>query len=111
MTTAWPGQDKEGHLIPVLSDPKGRLVQLGYAYGGSGHSNHQFVDVHDPVPGLWTVKLVWNFGMDGLQWANDKPGTYRPPDGGQRLDQAKVPSRAWVRSERRAFSVTGRGLA
>ncbi|MET8981903.1 S8 family serine peptidase [Streptomyces sp. NPDC004539] len=79
VSTAWPGKDKSGYLIPVLFDPKGRLTQIGYDYGGGGHSNHQYVDVHDPVPGAWTVKLIWNFGMNGLQWANDKPGSYRGP--------------------------------
>ncbi|MDN3027584.1 S8 family serine peptidase [Streptomyces sp. S.PB5] len=100
VTTAWPGKDGQGYLIPVLSDPKGRLVQLGYDYGGSGHSNHQYVDVHDPVPGNWTVKVVWNYGVNGLQWANDKPGTYRGPlhvqVTGRRWTSAGVP--AWTRT-------------
>ncbi|MGW3119726.1 S8 family peptidase [Streptomyces sp. NPDC001107] len=97
LATAWPGKDGGGRLIPVLSDPKGRLVQLGYDYGGSGHSNHQYVDVHDPVPGVWTVKVVWNYGANGLQSANDKPGTYRGPlhiqVTGHRWTSAGVPTR------------------
>ncbi|WP_371658152.1 S8 family serine peptidase [Streptomyces sp. NBC_00280] len=79
VTTAWPGTDKSGFLIPVVFDPKGRLVQVGYDYGGGGHSNHQYVDVRDPAPGNWTVKVLWSFGMDGLQWANMDPGSYRGP--------------------------------
>ncbi|WP_416971719.1 S8 family peptidase [Streptomyces sp. 4F14] len=96
VTLAWPGKDKQGFLVPVVFDPKGRLVQIGYDYGGSGHSNHQYVDVHDPVPGNWTVKVVWSFGMDGLQWADLKPGTYRGPlhiqIAGHRWTTAGVPA-------------------
>ncbi|MPY56762.1 S8 family peptidase [Streptomyces spongiae] len=79
VTMAWPGKDKSGYLIPAVFDPKGRLVQVGYDYGGGGHSNHQYVDVRDPAPGTWTVKVIWSFGMDGLQWENMKPGSYRGP--------------------------------
>ncbi|MFE7278409.1 S8 family serine peptidase [Streptomyces sp. NPDC057623] len=79
VTTAWPGTDGSGYLTPVVIDPEGRLVQVGYDYGGGGHSNHQYVDVHDPVPGDWTIEVVWNFGMDGLTWKNEEPGSYRGP--------------------------------
>ncbi|MFI9170822.1 S8 family peptidase [Streptomyces lincolnensis] len=98
LAMTWPGKatDKGSYLIPVLFDPKGRLVQLGYDYGGSGHSNHQYVDVHDPAPGDWTVQVVWNFGMDGLQWQTAKPGTYRGPlhlqVTGRRWTSAGVPA-------------------
>ena len=97
VTMTWPGKDKSGFLIPVVFDPKGRLVQIGYDYGGGGHSNHQYVDVRDPAPGTWTVKVLWSFGMDGLQWANMKPGSYRGPlhlqITGHRWTSAGVPAR------------------
>ncbi|MDX3315159.1 S8 family serine peptidase [Streptomyces sp. ME08-AFT2] len=79
LTMAWPGKDKSGHLVPLLFDPKGRLTQVGYDYGGGGHSNHQYVDVRDPAPGNWTVKVVWGAGYEGLQYAPMKPGSYRGP--------------------------------
>ncbi|MEU6261373.1 S8 family serine peptidase [Streptomyces sp. NPDC047043] len=96
VTTAWPGKEKSGYLIPVVFDPEGRLVQVGYDYGGGGRSNHQYVDVRDPVPGTWTVKVIWSFGMDGLQWANNAPGSYRGPlhirITGRRWTSAGVPT-------------------
>ncbi|MDO0934915.1 S8 family serine peptidase [Streptomyces sp. DG2A-72] len=79
LTMAWPGKDKSGHLIPVLFDPKGRLTQVGYDYGGGGHSNHQYVDVRNPAPGDWTVKVVWGVGYEGMQYPVMKPGSYRGP--------------------------------
>lgn len=79
LAMAWPGKDESGYLVPVLFDPKGRLTQVGYDYGRGGRSNHQYVDVRDPVPGDWTVKVVWAVGYEGLQYAPRKPGSYRGP--------------------------------
>ncbi|WP_406394160.1 S8 family serine peptidase [Streptomyces sp. NBC_00882] len=76
----WPGTADSGQLALVLVDPAGRLTQVSYDYDGYGlHSNYQHVDVHDPRPGTWTVKVVWNNGRMHLQDKPLKPGTYRGP--------------------------------
>ena len=38
--------------------------------------DYQHVDVHDPRPGTWTVKVVWNNGRMHLQDKPLKPGSY-----------------------------------
>ncbi|MER6286622.1 S8 family serine peptidase [Streptomyces sviceus] len=76
----WPGTSDSGKLALVLVDPAGRLTQVSYDYDGYGlHSNYQHVDVHDPRPGTWTVKVVWNNGRMHLQDKPLKPGSYRGP--------------------------------
>ncbi|MET8977991.1 S8 family serine peptidase [Streptomyces sp. NPDC004539] len=76
----WPGTADSGKLALVLVDPRGRLTQFSYDYDGYGlHSNYQHVDVHDPVPGAWTVKVVWSNGRMHLQQPPLKPGSYRGP--------------------------------
>ncbi|EFH28792.1 MULTISPECIES: S8 family serine peptidase [Streptomyces] len=76
----WPGTADSGKLALVLVDPAGALTQVSYDYDGYGlHSNYQHVDVHDPRPGTWTVKVVWNNGRMHLQDKPLKPGSYRGP--------------------------------
>ncbi|WP_075737102.1 S8 family serine peptidase [Streptomyces acidiscabies] len=76
----WPGTADSGKLALVLVDPDGRLTQFSYDYDGYGlHSNYQHVDVHDPRPGAWTVKVVWSNGRMHLQEKPLKPGSYRGP--------------------------------
>ncbi|WP_416966849.1 S8 family peptidase [Streptomyces sp. 4F14] len=76
----WPGTADSGKLALVLVDPDGRLTQFSYDYDGYGlHTNYQHVDVHDPRPGAWTVKVVWSNGRMHLQDKPLKPGSYRGP--------------------------------
>ncbi|MFI9175451.1 S8 family peptidase [Streptomyces lincolnensis] len=95
----WPGTAKSGKLALVLIDPAGRLTQVSYDYDGYGlHSNYQHVDVHDPRPGTWTVKLVWDNGRMHLQDKPIKPGSYRGPVDvritGHRYTSAGVPTQS-----------------
>ncbi|MDX3800414.1 S8 family peptidase [Streptomyces sp. AK04-3B] len=71
---AWPGTADSGQLALFLVDPHGRLTQMSYDYD---HTDYQHVDVHAPVPGTWTAKVVWNNGRGLLQDPPEKPGTYR----------------------------------
>ncbi|MCD7444431.1 S8 family serine peptidase [Streptomyces lincolnensis] len=93
----WPGTDKSGKLALILVDPAGALTQVSYDYDGYGlHSNYQHVDVHDPRPGTWTVKVVWNNGRMHLQDKPLEPGSYRGPVDvritGHRYTTAGVPA-------------------
>ncbi|KUN73324.1 peptidase [Streptomyces canus] len=97
----WPGTADSGKLALILVDPAGRLTQVSYDYDGYGlNSNYQHVDVHDPRPGTWTVKLVWNNGRMHLQDKPLKPGTYRGPVTvritGHRYTSAGVPEQTRV---------------
>jgi subtilisin family serine protease len=49
---AWPGTAGSTQEEIWLTDPTGKLVQLS---SDGGLSNYQHVDVHDPVPGVWTA--------------------------------------------------------
>ncbi|MEV0640297.1 S8 family serine peptidase [Streptomyces sp. NPDC050619] len=74
----WPGTEKTGHFVLFLIDPDGRLAQVSYNFEEYGtYSNYQYVDVHDPRPGTWTAKLVWNNGRMDLQHPLTPPGSYR----------------------------------
>ncbi|MHC5905592.1 S8 family peptidase [Streptomyces sp. S6] len=97
----WPGTADSGKLALVLVDPRGRLTQVSYDYDGTGkNSNYQHVDVHDPLPGAWTVKVVWNNGRMHLQDKPLKPGGYRGPVTvrltGHRYTSAGVPEQTRV---------------
>ncbi|MEU5041321.1 S8 family peptidase [Streptomyces griseorubiginosus] len=97
----WPGTADSGKLALVLVDPAGRLTQVSYDYDGYGlHSNYQHVDVHDPRPGTWTVKVVWSNGRMHLQEKPLTPGTYRGPLTvrltGHRYTSAGVPERTRI---------------
>ncbi|WP_028808927.1 S8 family peptidase [Streptomyces sp. 351MFTsu5.1] len=96
----WPGTADSGKLVLVLLDPVGRLTQVSYDYDGGVNSNHQHVDVHDPRPGTWTVKLVWGNGRMLLQDKPLKPGSYRGPVSvritGHRYARAGVPEQTRV---------------
>ncbi|MDO0934913.1 hypothetical protein QQY66_25765 [Streptomyces sp. DG2A-72] len=70
------GHGRLGQLALFLADPHGRLTQMSYDYD---HTDYQHVDVHDPEPGTWTAKVVWNNGRGLLQDPPEKPGTYRGP--------------------------------
>ena len=72
----WQGTRTSGQLVLELFDPKGRLVQESYDYG---FSDYQHVDVHDPVPGTWTAKVLWGNGRGHYQEPVATPGSYRGP--------------------------------
>ncbi|MFF3846461.1 S8 family serine peptidase [Streptomyces sp. NPDC002328] len=97
----WPGTSDSGKLALALVDPAGRLTQLSYDYDGYGrHTNYQHVDVHDPRPGTWTVKVLWNNGRLYLQNPPSEPGSYRGPVKirltGHRYASAGVPGQTRV---------------
>jgi len=97
----WPGTADSGKLALILTDPDGRLTQVSYDYDGYGrYTNYQHVDVHDPRPGTWTVKVVWGNGRMHLQDEPLKPGSYRGPVSvrltGHRYTTAGVPERTRV---------------
>ncbi|MFI1034464.1 S8 family peptidase [Streptomyces sp. NPDC020951] len=97
----WPGTPQSGRLALALVDPAGRLTQLGYDYDGYQlQSNYQHVDVHDPRPGTWTVKVLWNNGRLYLQNPPSEPGSYRGPVKirltGHRYTSAAVPEQTRV---------------
>ena len=74
----WPGTADSGRLALLLVDPEGALTQMSYDYDGYGlAADYQHVDVHDPRPGTWTAKVVWNNGRGNLQDPPEEPGTYR----------------------------------
>lgn len=73
---AWPGTATSGQLDFELFDPAGRLVQESYDYG---FTDYQHVDVHNPTPGTWTEKILWNNGRDHFQEPLPTPGSYRGP--------------------------------
>jgi len=97
----WPGTADSGKLALVLTDPDGRLTQFSYDYDGYGrYTDYQHVDVHDPRPGAWTVKVVWSNGRMHLQDEPLKPGSYRGPVTvrltGHRYTTAGVPGQTRV---------------
>ncbi len=57
-----------------LFDPAGRLVQESYDYG---FTDYQHVGVHNPTPGTWTEKILWNNGRDHFQEPLPTAGSYR----------------------------------
>jgi hypothetical protein len=71
---AWPGTSSSGQLDVELFDPAGRLVQESYDYG---FTDYQHVGVHDPTPGRWTARILWNNGRDHLQEPLPTPGSFR----------------------------------
>ncbi|KAA2267202.1 S8 family serine peptidase [Solihabitans fulvus] len=73
MTMVWPGTKSSGPLAMLLVDPQGRLVQESYDYK---FTNYQFINVHDPIPGTWTVKILWANGRAHLQEPPLPPGTF-----------------------------------
>ncbi|MFM9443623.1 S8 family peptidase [Streptomyces acidiscabies] len=78
--SVWPGTGDSGTLALFLVDPEGRLTQMSYDYDGYGsYTNYQHVDVHHPVAGTWTAKVVWNNGRAHLADPPIKPGSYRGP--------------------------------
>ncbi|TCO54900.1 S8 family serine peptidase [Actinocrispum wychmicini] len=72
----WQGTRTSGQLVIELFDPKGRLVQESYDYG---FTDFQHIDVHDPVPGTWTAKILWGNGRGHYQEPVPTPGTFRGP--------------------------------
>jgi hypothetical protein len=71
---AWPGTATSGQLAFELFDPHGDLVQQSYDFG---FTDFQHVGVHDPAPGRWTEKILWDNGRDHFQEALETPGTFR----------------------------------
>ncbi|GAB3882070.1 hypothetical protein GCM10029964_039200 [Kibdelosporangium lantanae] len=67
----WQGTPTSGQLVFELFDPQGRLVQESYDYG---FTDFQHVDVHDPVPGTWTAKILWGNGRGHYQEPVPTPG-------------------------------------
>ncbi|HEX3649254.1 MAG TPA: S8 family serine peptidase, partial [Pseudonocardiaceae bacterium] len=70
----WPGTRTSGQLDLELFDPSGNLVAESYDFG---FTDFQHVSVHNPTPGTWTEKILWNNGRDHFQEALDGPGTFR----------------------------------
>jgi hypothetical protein len=83
----WQGTPTSGQLVFELFDPKGRLVQESYDYG---FTDFQHVDVHDPVPGTWTAKVLWGNGRGHYQEPVPTPGSFRGPV------SVKVTGHNWV---------------
>jgi hypothetical protein len=73
-TMTWPGTKTSGQLSMELIDPQGRLVQESYDYG---FSDYQYINVHDPVAGKWTAKIVWSNGRGHLTEKPITPGSFR----------------------------------
>ena len=70
----WPGTRTSGQLDLELFDPHGNLVQESYDFG---FTDFQHVSVHNPTPGTWTEKILWNNGRDHFQEALSPAGTFR----------------------------------
>jgi len=71
----------------ILTDPAGRLAQSSYDYGASNYTPCTGVDggcspdiqhstVEHPMPGTWTVQILWANGRGHVQSPPDTPGTY-----------------------------------
>jgi hypothetical protein len=73
-TMTWPGTRTSGQLSVILLDPRGRLVQQSYDYG---FADYQYINVHDPIPGKWTAKIVWSNGRGHLTEEPIPPGSFR----------------------------------
>jgi hypothetical protein len=73
-TMTWPGTADSGQLSMVLEDPQGRYVQQSYDYG---FTDYQYINVHDPVAGKWTAKIVWSNGRGHLTEKPITPGSFR----------------------------------
>jgi hypothetical protein len=81
-----PTNSNENILAFLLTDPAGRLAQESYDYGasnfipcgGGGCSpDIQHSTVEHPMPGTWTVQILWSNGRGHVQSPPDTPGPYR----------------------------------
>jgi subtilase family protein len=72
----WQGTRTSGQLVIELFDPQGRLVQESYDYG---FTDFQHIDVHDPVPGTWTAKVLWGNGRGHYQEPVPAARSFRGP--------------------------------
>jgi hypothetical protein len=70
----WPGTRTSGQLDLELFDPHGNFVGESYDFG---FTDFQHISVHNPTPGTWTEKILWNNGRDHFQETLDAPGTFR----------------------------------
>ncbi len=75
-----PANSDDNILSFILTDPAGRLAQSSYDYGasnGTGASpDIQHATVEHPMPGTWTVQILWANGRGHVQSAPDVPGPY-----------------------------------
>jgi subtilase family protein len=78
----WPDSTNSDNNILsfILTDPAGRLAQSSYDYGAANGPNAspdiQHSTVEHPMPGTWTVQILWANGRGHAQSAPDTPGTY-----------------------------------
>ncbi len=82
-----PTNSDDNILSFILTDPAGRLAQSSYDYGAANYVTCTGVDggcspdiqhstVEHPMPGTWTVQVLWANGRGHAQSAPDTPGTY-----------------------------------
>jgi hypothetical protein len=76
----WPDPTNGNILTFILTDPAGRLAQLSYDFGASNGPNAspdiQHATVEHPLPGKWTVQIVWANGRGHVQLPPETPGSY-----------------------------------
>ncbi len=80
----WPDATNNNNLYYQVFDPEGKFVQESYDYGSAGRngargtvSNSQLIDLTDPEPGQYTVKILWGGKDTDLAVAQITPGAYR----------------------------------